>query len=67
MNRFFLRVKGAILGLIGVNETLFLLGMAGIFAGICQKWTLYDALIVCGALLVAVSIFSIVLPIKAGK
>lgn len=51
---------------IGVHETLFLIGIAALFWGIWGLWSLHGALAVCGAVLIGVAIFSIVIAKRQG-
>ena len=51
---------------IGVHETLFLSGLAALFVGIAGLWSVFWALMVCGAVLIGVSIFSIVFENQSG-
>ncbi len=60
----FIALKGlqsTIFSLIGVHEVLFLAGIAALFEGIRGIWSLDGALIVCGGLLVMISLLGILI------
>lgn len=50
----------SIFALFGVNETLFLLGIASLFRGVMRLWSFDHALLVCGALLVVVAVGGVI-------
>lgn len=60
-------IKSVLSILLGVNEIIFLLGMGALFYGLRGQYSFYIALIVCGALLVMISIGGILFASKAEK
>jgi hypothetical protein len=55
-----------IFAIFGVNEVLFLLGIGGLFYGLQGFWSLYGAFMVCGAVLIVVSILGILVAQRKG-
>ena len=60
-------IKSVLSALLGVNEIIFLLGMGALFYGLQGQYSFYVALIVCGALLVVISIGGILFASKADR
>jgi hypothetical protein len=56
----------SIFALFGANEVLFLFGIVALFYGLQGFWSLYGAFIVCGSLLIIVSILGILVAQKKG-
>jgi hypothetical protein len=54
------RTLDVLLSFLGIHETLFILGLAGMFFGLRGLWSIYGALTVCGSILMLVAIFSII-------
>lgn len=60
-------IKSVLSALLGVNEIMFLLGLGALFNGLQHQFSLHIAFIVCGSLLIVVSIGGIVFGAKAGS
>ena len=52
---------------LGVHEVLFLAGFAAFFYGISGLWSVFGAFAVSGAILMCISILSIVFAQKKGE
>lgn len=59
-------LKSAILTVFGIHELLFLAGFGAFFVGLSRLWSLWGALAVCGAILMLVSLISIIFAERTG-
>jgi hypothetical protein len=59
--------KRLLASILGVNEVLFLIGMAAFFYGASALWSLALALLMSGVILMGVAIAGIVYSMRGGK
>lgn len=60
-------IRSVFSALSGVNEIMFILGAGAIFIGVRGLFSLYHALIACGALFIAVSLAGVIMQQRKTK